>query len=380
MKVAITGARGFLGWHLSCRLAATRGVDPVRLGREELADLPRLRALLSEVETVIHVAGVNRPGLYEAPESVEQANVDIAERLAEGLDGRAVHVVYAGSVHVERDSPYGRGKRRAGEILAGLRGTFAEVVLPNLFGEHGRPSYNSFVATFAHEVSAGRNAVVEHDATVPLLHAQDAAEVLLVAAESRGDHQVRPPGEAHRVGEVLDRLRGFHVLYAGRGELPDLAEAFDRDLFNTYRACLFPYAYPIHPTVHADQRGTLVETVRSHGGTGQSFVSSTVPGARRGDHYHLRKIERFMVVRGEAEIALRRLYDDKVVRFRVSGDLPGFVDMPTMWTHNITNIGDEDVTTVFWADQLLDPADPDQYPLRVDLDPDPSLAATRADA
>ena len=117
---------------------------------------------------------------------------------------------------------------------------------------------------------------------------------------------------------MLARLRGYHALYAARGEIPDLADPFDRDLFNTYRACRFPHAYPIHPQVHADQRGALVETVRSHGGTGQSFVSSTVPGARRGDHYHLRKIERFMVVRGEAEIALRRLFSDEVVRFRVS--------------------------------------------------------------
>ena len=164
----------------------------------------------------------------------------------------------------------------------------------------------------------------------------------------------------------FERLRGYHALYAGRGEIPDVSDRFDRDLFNTYRACLFPQAYPIHPTPHADARGVLVETVRSHGGTGQGFVSSTVPGATRGDHYHLGKIERFMVLRGEAEIALRRLYGDEVVRFRVSGEQPGFVDMPTMWTHHLTNVGSDDVICAFWADELLDPERPDQYPLKVE--------------
>ena len=362
MRVAITGAHGFLGWHLSCRLVATRGIEPVRLGREDLSDAGRLRDVLTGVDTVIHVAGVNRAA---TDVEVERGNIALAEQLHDALGDRPVHVVYANSVQCDRDNAYGRGKRRAAEILGGLPGTLADVVLPNLFGEHGRPGYNSFVATFAHEVAAGREPEVTADNEVRLLHAQDAAEALIVAAEDASDHVVRPAGEPHLVSEVLALLQGFHALYAGRGEIPDVSDPFARDLFNTYRACLFPQGYPIHPQAHADQRGVLVETVRSHGGTGQAFVSSTVPGAMRGDHWHLRKIERFMVVRGEAEIALRRLFHDDVVTFRVSGDRPGFVDMPTLWAHNIRNVGDEDVVTVFWADQLLDPDDPDQYPLRV---------------
>lgn len=358
MKVAVTGAGGFLGWHLSCRLLATRGVEPVRLGRADLADTERLAALLTDVDAVIHVAGVNRA---ESDGAVEQGNVAVAETLASAVGPNAPHLVYANSVQAESDNAYGRGKRRAADILSRQAGTFVDVMLPNLFGEHGRPHYNSFVATFVHEVAAGRQPTVTGDREIPLLHVQDAAEALIRAAENGTDGVVRPPGEPHRIGEVLDLLNEFHALYVDRGEIPDVSTPFRRDLFNTYRTALFPDAYPIHPEVHADNRGALVETVRSHGGTGQSFVSSTRPGETRGNHYHLRKIERFTVVRGEAEIALRRLYDDQVIRFRVSGDKPGFVDMPTMWTHNIRNVGDEDVITTFWADQLLDPDDPDQY-------------------
>ena len=200
MRVAITGAHGFLGWHLSCRLAATRGVEPVRLGRPDLDDPTALAAALADVDVVIHVAGVNRA---EDPADVERGNVELAERLRDALGDRPVHVVYAGSVQVDRDNPYGRGKRRAREILDGLPGTLADVVLPNLFGEHGRPAYNSFVATFAHEVARGRDPVVENDAQVRLLHAQDAAEALIAAAESQEDHEVRPTGEPHGVAEVL---------------------------------------------------------------------------------------------------------------------------------------------------------------------------------
>lgn len=362
MKVAITGGHGFLGWHLACRLRAVHGVEPVRLGREDFGDSARLVAALAEMDTVIHLAGINRA---ETDDEVEFGNERIARALVEALPDRHVHVVFADSVQAELDNPYGRGKRRAAEMLAGLPGTLADVLLPNLFGEHGRPGYNSFVATFSHELAQDRQPTVTDDKLVPLLHAQDAARVLIEAAGHRHDHQVRPEADSQRVSEVLDQLNGFQALYAKRGELPDLSTKFAVDLFNTYRSYLFPQQFPISPRVHRDPRGELFETARAHGGTGQAFVSTTRPGQLRGDHYHLHKVERFFVIRGDAEIALRRLLHDDVIRFRLSGDHPSYVDMPTMWAHSVKNVGKSELVTMFWADQLLDSADADQYQERV---------------
>ncbi|TCJ30205.1 NAD-dependent epimerase/dehydratase family protein [Nocardioides jejuensis] len=362
MTIAITGARGFLGWHTACRLLATRGEEAVLLGREEFADPALLARKLADVDTVIHIAGVNRA---ETDEEIEQGNIALAEALATALGDRPVHVVYASTVMVAMDTPYGRGKTRAGEILGALPGTTATVLMPNLFGEHGRPAYNSFIATFAHEVAHGRQPSVTGDRQIPLLHAQDAAEVLIAAAEKRQDDLITPEAEPHGISEVLDLLNEFHTTYAATGDIPDVSTKFRLDLFNTYRAALWPHGYPILKPVHADNRGELIETVRSHGGQGQAYVSSTKPGQTRGEHYHLRKIERFVVFKGEAEIKLRRLFHDEVLTFRVSGDQPAHLDMPTMWVHNIVNVGDTDVITAFWADQLLDPVNPDQYPMKV---------------
>ncbi len=310
-----------------------------------------LRESLRDVDTVLHLAGVNRA---ETGEEVERGNVRLAEDLGTALDGRPVHVVYADSVQRDLDNPYGRGKRRAAEVLAGLPGTLADVVLPNLFGEHGRPAYNSFVSTFCHEIAHGRQPQVTGDREIPLLHAQAAARALLEAALEPGDGVVPVEGEPHGISEVRETLSGFHTLYAERGEIPDLSTTFAVDLFNTYRSYLFPQQFPITPAVHRDARGDLFETARAHGGPGQVFVSTTHPGHTRGEHYHLHKVERFFVVSGEAEISLRRLLHDDVVTFRLSGDQPSFVDMPTMWVHNLRNVGSGDLVTMFWADQLLD--------------------------
>ena len=124
------------------------------------------------------------------------------------------------------------------------------------------------------------------------------------------------------------------------GEIPALPSRFHVDLFNTYRSYRFPDHYPLKPKTNSDERGTLFEAVRVHGSTGQTFLSTTRPGFSRGDHYHLSKIERFCVLRGQARISLRKILDDKVIHFDVSGDEPAIVDMPTMWVHNITNVGD----------------------------------------
>jgi UDP-2-acetamido-2,6-beta-L-arabino-hexul-4-ose reductase len=369
VKVVITGGHGFLGWHTAVRLRALRGLEAVRLGRQETGNPQCIERALTDADVVMHLAGVNRA---ESGEIVSQGNTAAARSVADAIvaTGRPVRVVYANSILAEFGSAYGRGKRASAEILqaatAAVGGSLADVLLPNLFGEHGRPFYNSFVATFCDMVSRGETPTVAEDKYVPLMHSQQAAELLIQAIGEVADVQVRPEGQLRRVSEVLELIGRFHELYS-RGEIPPLTEPFLADLFNTYRSYAFPRPFPFHSRVHADERGELFETVRSHGGPGQSFVSTTHPGATRGDHYHLHKVERFFVLQGEAEIALRRVLDDTVVRLRLSGDEPGFVDMPTLWTHNISNVGTSDLLTMFWASQLMDPLAPDQFLERVEV-------------
>lgn len=359
MRVVLTGAHGFLGWHTRVRHWALTGHDVVPVGREQWPDLPDL---VRGADAVVHVAGVNRGGAGE----VEEGNLRLARDLASAVlaSGGAPAVVFANSVQRSADSPYGRGKAGAaaliGEACAATGGSFTDVVLPNLFGEHGRADYNSFVATFAHCVARGEEPAVA-DRDVELLHAQDAAQALLDALGGEGHREVRPAGTTTAVGVVLEGLRRLFADYR-HGDIPALTSPFDVRLFNTLRAAMFPAHYPMPLTRHADRRGALVETVRAHGGGGQAFVSTTRPGITRGQHVHLRKVERFVVVGGQACIRLRRLFTDRVVSFDVTGERPAIIDMPTFWAHNLTNTGRTDLITQFWTNELFDPQDTDTYP------------------
>ncbi|MET9021030.1 NAD-dependent epimerase/dehydratase family protein [Actinopolymorpha sp. NPDC004070] len=358
MKVVVTGGHGFLGWHLRVRLRAFTDHSVVAVGR---AEWDRLDTELKDADALIHLAGVNRGTDHE----VEHGNVRLAQMVGRAVrdSGQLSCVVFANSVHAEADTPYGRGKAQAGILLADSATTcgarFVDVVLPNLFGEHGRPNHNSFVATFARAVVDEQNPAVQ-DQQVELLYVQQAAAALIDVLGPEHPEMVRPRGEYTSVGEVWESLRDMHHLYRG-GEFPALTTQLEVDLFNTLRAAMFPRAYPMRPASHHDERGGLVECVRAHGGTGQTFVSTTRPGVTRGEHFHLEKVERFLVVRGRALISLRRLFHDEVISFAVSADAPAIVDMPTMWVHNIVNTGDDELVTLFWTHSLHDPLAPDTF-------------------
>lgn len=362
MRYAVTGAAGFLGWHARCALKA-RGDQVVAIDRARAQNPDRLDAALRDVDVVLHLAGVNRA----EPAVLRADNPALARELTTALDraGARPHIVYANSIQSGNGTPFGDGKQAAAEHLTSWGSSagapVADVHLPNLFGEHGRPGYNSVVATFCQELSRGGQPLVEDDRELPLLHAQDAVDGFLSLADASMGGTFDPAGRPTLISTVLAILTEFQVVYAA-GDIPDLTDAFHLAMFNTYRSYCFPQDFPILPTVRADDRGQLFECVRGHGGPAQVFCTTSHPGITRGEHFHRRKVERFLVLRGTAEIALRRLFDDTIVRFKLSGDEPTMVDVPTMFAHSITNTGYDELMTLLWANELLDPAWPDTHP------------------
>lgn len=372
MRIVLTGAGGFLGWHVRVLVRALGWPEPTTLSRADLADPVSTASRISGADRLLHLAGVNRGD----PADVAAGNVELAAALARGLRQCPVPpktVVFANSVQAGNGTPYGDSKVAAAATLANaLPGScdFDDVLLPNLYGEHGRPFYNSVVATFCRLLADGEAPEVRDDRELTLVHALDAAARLLGVASS-GAWDAAMPALRIGVRGLADRLAGFARVYRA-SEVPPLLDRHDVRLFNTYRSHCFPGHYPLRLARHTDRRGELVEVVKAHGGGGQTFVSTSRPGIVRGEHFHLGKVERFVVLRGSAEIALRRVGHREIVRFRVGGDEPVVVDMPTMWVHNITNIGDDELLTGFWANELFDPASPDTYPEQVG---DPAVRA-----
>ena len=365
MKIGVTGADGLLGWHQRAYLKTVGGHE-VRLANRATFSQPELlRDFVAGLDAVIHLAGMNRGDEAE----IEAVNAALAQKLVTACEQASARpfMVYANSTHADRNTAYGRGKRAAADTLrqwaAQNEAGFTNLILPHVFGEFGKPFYNSVVSTFCYQLARNEAPQIISDGELELLHVQEVTAHCLKAIleNQRGD--IRLNGVAMKVSELLQRLTDMRDRYQSM-VMPRLESALDVRLFNTLRSYLFPEHYPVALTLHSDARGSLFEVVKSGGG-GQVFMSTTHPGITRGNHFHTRKIERFLVASGEAEICLRKLFSHEVIRFQVSGDAPCYVDMPTFHTHHITNTGQAELVTLFWANEIFDPADPDTFPEQV---------------
>jgi UDP-2-acetamido-2,6-beta-L-arabino-hexul-4-ose reductase len=326
------------------------------------ADDELLANLLAQADVVLHLAGVNRGTDAE----VHDGNVALARQLVKALEraGSTPHVLFASSVRINQDTAYGAAKRECAEILGtwALRhgARYTTVILPNLFGEFGRPFYNSVTATFGYQLTHGEEPRVLDDVPLELLYAQDAAAEFLRLATAGTTGEVRVQGHSPiLVSELLQALSRLELTYRGN-VFPICQDAFQLALFNTLRSSLFPDHVSGSFAVHGDARGNFWEVVRSQG-SGQTSVSTTVPGVTRGNHWHSHKVERFAVLEGTGRVRLRRLFTGDVVSCDLSGETPAFVDMPTFCTHSIENIGSTPLITAFWASELFDPAPPDTF-------------------
>lgn len=365
----ITGAGGFVGKNLVAQLR-NEGYDNLLLfdmdtPPEALAEYTQQAAF------VFHFAGVNRP---QNPDEFYTGNSGLTQRLLQLLAGAGnkAPVLLTSSVQAALDNDYGKSKREAEDLVfAHERATGAPALvyrLPGVFGKWCRPSYNSVVATFCHNVAHGLPIEVRDPAyAFPLVYIDDLVQSFIAAMQGRGMRDCAIPGFCHLGCEVYDTTLGhlaelvqsFHdsreTLY-----VPDMADPFTTKLYATYLSYLPTdgFAYPL--TVHADERGSFTEFLRSQG-SGQVSVNVAKPGVTKGNHWHHTKNEKFLVVKGEAEICFRRLDSDEILVYRVSGDKLQVVDIPTGYTHSIKNAGADDLITVMWASEPFCPEKPDTY-------------------
>lgn len=367
--ILITGAGGFVGKNLVATLRTAGYTDLMLFEKDDtpetLADYCRRAAF------VVHLAGINRP---TDPSEFYTGNAGLTDTLLTDLEaaGNTAPVLVTSSTQAELDNDYGKSKRQAEEaIFAHRRRTGAAVYvfrMPGVFGKWCRPNYNSVVATFCHNVAHGLPIQVRDPAfSLPLVYIDDVVACILAAFDGQVmmDRSATPICHMHPIHEVtLGRLaeliQGFA---AGRTSLavPDLAPgSFEKKLYSTYLSYLPSdrFSYPLE--MHTDNRGSFTEFLRSPE-RGQVSINISHPGIVKGNHWHHTKNEKFLVVKGEGVIRFRNIFSREVIEYHVSGDKLEVVDIPCGYTHNIENVGTEDMVTVMWANEAFDPDHPDTF-------------------
>ena len=371
-KIGITGQAGFVGNHLFTTLSLDESVMLVPFERAFFDNEEALKAFVSECDTIVHLAAMNR---HEDAKVIYETNLKLVDSLIHACEAMNAtpHIIFASSSQETRDNLYGQSKKEGKEKFIAWSektgGKFSSLTIPNVFGPFGKPNYNSVVATFCHKVARGEEPTIIQDGEVGLIYVNELVRIFIATINEKEEHtkigknsfEVSiEPTSTNKVSSILALLNRFKADYMGNGIFPSLEDPFEKALFNTFRCYVPEDHYPVKFTKHTDPRGSFVEIARTQT-SGQFSFSTTVPGITRGNHFHTRKAERFAVISGKALIQLRKIGTDKVIDYYLDGDEPAYVDMPIWYTHNIKNIGDEELITLFWINEPYDPDDADTF-------------------
>ena len=367
MRVLVTGAHGFIGKNLLVHLREM-GIETIPFTHE--MTLQDLTASLDDADFVFHLAGVNRP---EEVAEFTAGNVGLTRQLCDLIraSGRHIPVLYTSSIQAEADNPYGVSKLSAENALMALEKDTGSPVylyrLPNVFGKWSRPNYNSAVATFCHNVAYDLPIHINDPAsTIRLVYIDDVVKDFLRILTELPRGVERPtvsPEYTMTVGELANQILLFKTSRESLTTEP-VGAGLIRALYATYLSFLRPEQFSYALSVHADSRGRFVEVLKTKDSGQFSFLTAH-PGVTRGGHYHHSKSEKFLVMQGSARFCFRHIVTGETYELLTEGDKPQVVETVPGWTHDITNVGDNEMIVMLWANEVLDRQQPDTITCKV---------------
>lgn len=371
MKVLVTGANGFVGKNLVSTLNSMNGCEVLEFDRSNT--LTELKDLVKDCDFVVHLAGINRP---EKPEDFYRGNAGLTETLCELLlqTGNHAPILVSSSIQAELDNDYGQSKKEGEDILLQYsKDSNAPVFiyrLPNLFGKWTRPFYNSVVATWSYQIAHGEEIEINNpDHRMTLVYIDDLIEEILKAMAGEGNHKFASyydvPVEYYTtLGELSKILKSFKDSRNNRF-IPNMNDSLTRKLYSTYLNYLpeDKFSYPL--ITHEDDRGSFSEFIKSDY-SGQVSINISKAHVTKGEHWHHSKNEKFLVVKGQGVIKFRDIFSEEIIEYYVSDEKLEVVDIPTGYTHNIVNLGDEDLITIMWVNEPFDASNPDTFAMNVE--------------
>lgn len=370
MHIVITGADGFIGKNLTVRLREMghQFVTPITRSTEPTV----VQLALAEADCVFHLAGVNRP---QDPTEFASGNAGLTKLVCEALAtaGRKARVVLASSTQAVLDNPYGQSKLVAESAVieyAAASGAPVHVFrLPNVFGKWARPNYNSAVATFCHNRAHDLPIQInDQTAALRLVYVDDVIDAFLrVLAEPATVAEFAEVGPVYEttVGEVAEIIESFRESRCNL-TTPRVGAGLVRALYSTYLSYLEPEAFEYQVPVHADPRGEFVEMLKTPD-SGQFSYFTAHPGITRGEHYHHTKTEKFLVIKGTAHFGFRHIVTGQTHELVTRGGQARIVETVPGWTHNITNVGNDELIVMLWANEIFDRERPDTRSMKVNV-------------
>lgn len=368
MKILVTGSNGFIAKNLIQFLSEKSDVDVLTVHRTSSEQ--EFKQSVLDADWIVHLAGVNRP---ETDGEFVEGNVTLTQRMCQILlqNNRKTPIILSSSIQAERDSPYGQSKLGGEKVILTLNQEQGNPVyicrLANVFGKWSRPNYNSAVATFCYNVANNLPLQInDANAIIRLVYIDDVIEtfwnMINGAVSVDQTFQIQPEYQI-TVGDLAETLNGFKgsrdTLITDR-----VGTGLTRALYSTYLSFLKPEQFDYSVPKYGDARGVFVEMLKTQD-AGQFSYFTAHPGITRGGHYHHTKTEKFLVIKGKALFKFKHVVTGEFYELETHGDEPRIVETVPGWTHDITNIGDDEMVVMLWANEIFDRNKPDTYAMPI---------------
>jgi UDP-2-acetamido-2,6-beta-L-arabino-hexul-4-ose reductase len=361
MKILITGAKGFIGKNLSLFLKEQGKYIVTEVDRDTSEN--ELNDALANADFVFHLAGVNRP---KNDSEFKEGNAKLTSYIVKALKayGRQVPLMISSSTQVLSDNAYGTSKAEAEKLVEAYGhetgSPYFIYRFPNVFGKWCRPNYNSFVATFCHNILNNIEINI-HDpkAPVTLIYIDDVCKCLMALLDGKtasGIVKVTPEYPT-TVGFVADTLKGFK---GSRESLitENVGVGLERALYSTFLSYMEPSQFSYTIPSYGDERGVFSEVLKTKQ-SGQFSFFTAHPGITRGGHYHHTKNEKFLVIKGQALFKFEHVITGERYELTVNSETPEVVETVPGWSHDVTNVGSEELIVMLWANEIFDREAPD---------------------
>ncbi|SFV62995.1 Capsular polysaccharide synthesis enzyme Cap5F [hydrothermal vent metagenome] len=367
MKILITGSDGFIAKNLIEHLKRDIDIKLYLFSKKDSLNI--LEAYVKESDFIFHLAGVNRP---ENIKEFYEGNSELTKNIIDILlhNNKDTPILLSSSTQSEQDNDYGKSKKEAEELLLNYsKQTNAKIYiykLPNVFGKWSKPNYNSVISTWCHNIANNIDIEVNSKTTIlNLVYIDDVVKDFIEKLYNASKNNYFEIDTVYKktLGEIAELLYKFKE---NRNSLiiPNVASGFSRALYSTYLSYLSTDNFSYTLQGHQDNRGTFYEILKTLN-SGQFSLSTTASGITRGAHFHHSKNEKFLVVKGKAIIEFRHIVTNEKVSYNVSDKKMEIVEMIPGYTHNIKNIGEEEMILFLWANENYDEKNSDTYFLEV---------------
>lgn len=362
MNVLITGSKGFIGKNLVSHLQEMNNVNIITFDRND--DFSKIEDNIDDINFIFHLAGVNRP---TDPKEFYEGNTDLTKKLVDLIKEKNIPILITSSIQATKDNDYGKSKRMAEEYVMNNLNNYYIYRLHNVFGKWCKPNYNSVVATFCYNISHDMDVTINDPNTeLTLIYVDDIIEEFLNVMVGKEPNEkidnycyINPKYNV-TLKYLADNIRNFKDTMSSI-YVPNTGNDFIKKLYSTFISYVDVDKMATTTIKNTDERGAFIELMRTNE-CGQFSVSFSKSGIVRGNHYHHTKMERFIVIKGKAKISFSSVIDENdTYSFIVDDSEIKIITIPVGYTHNIENIGNDEMILAIWCNELFDKEKPDTY-------------------